>query len=78
MSSATKEILSRVRQLVPPMLDKFHKGESPPPPSSETAASGRARDRATVDRSAKRGWDMKLTLGVKRRAAGPHRCHRWQ
>lgn len=30
MSSATKEILGRVRQLVPPMLDKFHKGESPP------------------------------------------------
>jgi ATP-dependent NAD(P)H-hydrate dehydratase len=28
MSSATKEILGRVRQLVPPMLDKFHKGES--------------------------------------------------
>lgn len=27
MSSATKEILGRVRQLVPPMLDKFHKGE---------------------------------------------------
>lgn len=35
MSSATKEILGRVRQLVPPMLDKFHKGESP-----ETAGSG--------------------------------------
>ncbi|KAG8164804.1 hypothetical protein KVR01_005079 [Diaporthe batatas] len=27
MSSATKEILGRVRQLVPPMLDKFHKGQ---------------------------------------------------
>lgn len=26
MSSATKEVLSRVRQLVPPMLDTFHKG----------------------------------------------------
>lgn len=26
MSTATKEILSRVRQLVPPMLDTFHKG----------------------------------------------------
>lgn len=31
MSSATKEILGRVRQLVPPMLDKFHKGEWPRP-----------------------------------------------
>ncbi|KAJ0108487.1 carbohydrate kinase [Diaporthe amygdali] len=27
MSSATKEILGRVRQLVPPMLDQFHKGQ---------------------------------------------------
>ncbi|KAI3390881.1 hypothetical protein diail_8459 [Diaporthe ilicicola] len=27
MSPATKEILGRVRQLVPPMLDKFHKGQ---------------------------------------------------
>lgn len=27
MSPATKEILSRVRQLVPPMLDTFHKGQ---------------------------------------------------
>lgn len=27
MSPATKELLGRVRQLVPPMLDSFHKGE---------------------------------------------------
>lgn len=27
MSSATKELLGRVRQLVPPMLDTFHKGQ---------------------------------------------------
>lgn len=27
MSSATKEILGRVRQLIPPMLERFHKGE---------------------------------------------------
>ncbi|KAK4673050.1 hypothetical protein QC763_108380 [Podospora pseudopauciseta] len=27
MSSATKEILGRVRQLVPPMLERFHKGQ---------------------------------------------------
>lgn len=27
MSAATKEVLGRVRQLVPPMLDKFHKGQ---------------------------------------------------
>lgn len=26
MSSATKEVLARVRQMVPPMLEKFHKG----------------------------------------------------
>ncbi len=26
MSAATKEILSRVKMMVPPMLDKFHKG----------------------------------------------------
>ena len=26
MSAATKEMLVRVRQLVPPMLEKFHKG----------------------------------------------------
>lgn len=49
MSSATKEILGRVRQLVPPMLDKFHKGESAP----ETAAARFARDRAMVGRPAK-------------------------
>lgn len=35
MSSATKEILGRVRQLVPPMLDKFHKGEWPRPPPND-------------------------------------------
>lgn len=57
MSSATKEILGRVRQLVPPMLDKFHKGESLP----EAAASDRHRARAKVDRPT-RGWDMKLML----------------
>lgn len=28
MSPTTKELLGRVRQLVPPMLDKFHKGLS--------------------------------------------------
>ncbi|KAK2073131.1 hypothetical protein P8C59_007434 [Phyllachora maydis] len=27
MSPATKEILSRVRQMIPPMLEKFHKGQ---------------------------------------------------
>ncbi|KXJ85970.1 Ribokinase-like protein [Microdochium bolleyi] len=27
MSSATKEILAKVRQIVPPMLEKFHKGQ---------------------------------------------------
>ncbi|PSR86982.1 carbohydrate kinase [Coniella lustricola] len=27
MSSSTKELLSRARQMVPPMLDKFHKGQ---------------------------------------------------
>lgn len=57
MSSATKEILGRVRQLVPPMLDKFHKGESLP----EAAASNCVRARAEVDHPG-RGWDMKLML----------------
>lgn len=28
MSSATKELLVKVRQIVPPMLEKFHKGKS--------------------------------------------------
>lgn len=28
MSSKTKELLGRARQLVPPLLDKFHKGSS--------------------------------------------------
>ncbi|KAK3329797.1 Ribokinase-like protein [Apodospora peruviana] len=27
MSAATKEVLGRVRQLIPPMLEKFHKGQ---------------------------------------------------
>lgn len=31
MSLATKELLGRVRQLVPPMLDTFHKGLSRQP-----------------------------------------------
>lgn len=44
MSSATKEILGRVRQLVPPMLDKFHKGELPAPRSPEIAASNCAQE----------------------------------
>lgn len=26
MSSATKDVLSKVRRMVPPMLEKFHKG----------------------------------------------------
>lgn len=27
MSPATKELLARVRMMIPPMLEKFHKGE---------------------------------------------------
>lgn len=27
MSPATKDIIARVRQMIPPMLEKFHKGE---------------------------------------------------
>ncbi|KAJ3577931.1 hypothetical protein NPX13_g2633 [Xylaria arbuscula] len=27
MSSTTKEVLNKVRQMVPPMLEKFHKGQ---------------------------------------------------
>lgn len=27
MSKASKELLLKVRQMVPPMLEKFHKGE---------------------------------------------------
>lgn len=45
MSSATKEILGRVRQLVPPMLDKFHKGEW----TINNAPSGHIRDRVMSD-----------------------------
>lgn len=30
MSAKTREVLGRVRQMVPPMLDKFHKGASSP------------------------------------------------
>lgn len=26
MSAATRELLGKVRQMVPPMLEKFHKG----------------------------------------------------
>lgn len=40
MSSATKDILGRVRQLVPPMLDKFHKGESLPPGETRDQTGG--------------------------------------
>ena len=29
MSSATKDILLKVRKMVPPMLEKFHKGNLP-------------------------------------------------
>jgi len=29
MSTATKEILARVGKMVPPMLEKFHKGSFP-------------------------------------------------
>jgi len=28
MSPATKELLKKVRMIVPPMLEKFHKGEA--------------------------------------------------
>ncbi len=28
MSQATREVLARVRRMIPPMLDKFHKGLS--------------------------------------------------
>lgn len=27
MSTATKDVLARVRQMIPPMLEKFHKGQ---------------------------------------------------
>lgn len=52
MSSATKEILGRVRQLVPPMLDKFHKGKLPAPLPG-TAASNSAQERAMQVRPAR-------------------------
>jgi hypothetical protein len=29
MSPATKDIISKVKQIVPPMLERFHKGKSP-------------------------------------------------
>lgn len=29
MSSATKDVLSKVRRMIPPMLEKFHKGLLP-------------------------------------------------
>lgn len=45
MSSATKEILGRVRQLVPPMLDKFHKGKLPAPHLPGAAASDCAQEK---------------------------------
>ena len=32
MSPATKELLKKVRMMVPPMLEKFHKGPFPFPP----------------------------------------------
>jgi hypothetical protein len=47
MSNTTKEILGRVRQLVPPMLDKFHKGES----TSNNVLSGHSRDTVNADGS---------------------------
>lgn len=28
MSSATRDVLGKVRQMVPPMLEKFHKGKA--------------------------------------------------
>lgn len=28
MSAATKDVLSRVQRMIPPMLEKFHKGDS--------------------------------------------------
>lgn len=31
MSSRTREILARARRMVPPMLEKFHKGKVPAP-----------------------------------------------
>jgi ATP-dependent NAD(P)H-hydrate dehydratase len=27
MSPATKDVIARVRQMIPPMLEKFHKGK---------------------------------------------------
>jgi len=30
MSQATRDILLKVRKMVPPMLEKFHKGRTPP------------------------------------------------
>lgn len=53
MSSATKEILGRVRQLVPPMLDKFHKGKLPAPHLPGAAASNTAQERAMQVRPAR-------------------------
>jgi ATP-dependent NAD(P)H-hydrate dehydratase len=31
MSQTTREILLKVRKMVPPMLEKFHKGANTPP-----------------------------------------------
>lgn len=44
MSSKTKEILGRARRMVPPMLDKFHKGEFEYLPSELPSSSGIVQD----------------------------------
>jgi ATP-dependent NAD(P)H-hydrate dehydratase len=39
MSSATKELLKKVRMIVPPMLEKFHKGSSFGCPATRKASN---------------------------------------
>lgn len=49
MSAATKKLISRAKLLVPPMLEKFHKGEY-----GSSASGGRSSKKAVLTRARRR------------------------
>jgi hypothetical protein len=73
MSQATKDILLKVRKMIPPMLEKFHKGTphpTPRPPSSSYLMYARTNGQSSSNRRQRRLHRSSLFLCHGFRAFG--------
>jgi len=71
MSPATKEMIARVRQMIPPMLERFHKGRDAP----ENVAGRAAADHARVTQD---NWGELVSLAGAKTTPARHIFRPWQ